>query len=212
MLETPEYPTATQGGDNAAVGSISRKDVLLAWLAGAWDGEGCIFAYFRTQTNPKCKGTRTLSVGASIHNNHPLFLRKVGEALSMIGVPFTYTVANRDMQRKSVNVAIKIAGKSRLEKLLNAIIPYLSCKRKQAELALELIRYREELGSRHQGKRGRFANMRLEDEQTIVRLVAQIKAEKWEVASPLSFSRQPNQILDVSSTTLRSPGARKSTR
>lgn len=212
MLETPEYPTATQGGDNAAVGSISRKDVLLAWLAGAFDGEGCIFAYFRTQTNPKCRGRRTLSIGASIHNNHPLFIEKVGQALSAIDVPFTYTIAKRDMERKSLNVAIKISGKGRLEKLLNAIIPYLSCKRKQAELALKLIAYREAMGAKFQGNKGRFVDMSLEDEATVVALVAEIKSEKWGFASPLSFSRKPNQVFNASSTTLRSPSSHKAAR
>lgn len=209
MLEQLDSPTGTQGGDNPAAESISRKDVLLAWLAGAFDGEGCIYAYFRTQTNPKCRGRRTLGIGATISNNHPLFIEKVGSALKIIGVQFSYTVAGRDIKtRRNVCVDIKIAGKGRLRALLTAIIPYLSCKRKQAELVLELIDYRESLAARSQNKKGVFQEMTLEDDETVVNLVQAIKDEKWQYRSPLTFSRKPNAVFDASSTTLCSPSDR----
>ena len=203
MLETLNSPHATQGGENAAAESISKKDRCSAYLAGIVDGEGCIHARFGKQTNPKCKGNNTLRVGLTIYNTHPLIIKKVTECLIELGIKFTVIAGKRAVDRPGANVVVE--GKGRLQKLLALIAPHLSAKQKQAELALELIAYRESLAIHGRESKGRFGNMKLSDDTQIKKLVEMIKREKHEYPSVFYYPRRPNQIFAESSTTLRSP-------
>lgn len=205
MLEEPVYPISTQGGENLTVGQISRKDLCAAWLAGAIDGEGCIFARWGTQTNPGYKGDKRLRISVTIYNTHPLFIRKVTECLLALGVSFNAPACNRKASGERAGIQIVIEGKGRLRKLLPAVIPHLSGKRKQAELALELIEYRESLAIDGREAKGRFGNMDLRSDVRINALIAEIKSEKWEHPSVLNYSRKPNALFGESSETLRPP-------
>lgn len=186
--------------------TISRKDVCAAWLAGAFEGEGCVYAYFKPQTNPNCTTRMTLTMGGTIYNTHPLFIAKVTESLQVLQIPYNY-VAGKRRNGDRPGVSINIQGRGRAKKLFSAILPYLASKRKQAELVLELVAYRESLVIRNHGPKGMYANMTLEDDETINRLCAEIKREKHDYPVVLAFSRKANQTFDVSSTTTRSPSA-----
>lgn len=203
MLESLDSPSATQGGENATAESISRKGVCAAWLAGAFEGEGCVFAYFKRQTNRNSTHRMTLTVGATIYNTHPLFIKRVTECLVELGIPFVCVAGKRKTDRPGVSVAIQ--GKGRARKFFEVLLPYLASKRQQAVLALQLIAYRETLVARNHGPKGVFQNMPLEADQTIKGLCERIKREKHEYESVFNFSRQANTIFGESSTTLRSP-------
>lgn len=202
MLETLDSPTATQGGENASAESISRKDIGWAWLAGAFEGEGCVFAYFKKQTNPQCRDRMTLTVGASIYNTHPMFIRKVTLLLVECGVKFSVVAGNRKTERPGAHITIQ--GKTRAAKFFNGVMPHLASKRKQVELALQLIAYRESLVERFVGRKGIFQKMTLLDDEHIKDLCAEIKALKRNYASVFDFSRQANMPFGESSETLRS--------
>lgn len=203
LLETLESPTATQGGENAAAESISRKDICSAYLAGIIDREGCIHAYFKKQTNPKARHCTTFTTAVTIWNTHPEMIRRVTEHLIEIGVPFVASLSRNGDKRKGIQVVIQ--GKGRLKKLLECILPYLSSKRKQAELALRIIEYRESLAERFTGRKGRFEFMSLQEDPTLRELIDALREEKHNYPSVENFSRQANRVFGESSTTLRSP-------
>lgn len=209
LLEEPEYPISTHGGENLTVGQISRKDLCAVWLAAAIDGEGCIFARWGTQTNPnrgEASSDRRLRVSVTIYNTHPLFIRKVTECLLALDVRFNAPACGRNTPRANGSkdrpgIQIVIEGKGRLYKLLPAIIPHLSAKKRQAELALELIQYRESLAIKGRESKGRFGNMNLRDDANIARLIAEVKREKHDFPSVLEYSREPNVLFGESSET-----------
>jgi hypothetical protein len=184
--------------------TISRKDVCAAWLAGAFEGEGCVFAYFKKQTNPNCTTRMTLTMGGSIYNTHPVFIQRVTESLDELGIPYSYVIGKRTNGDKP-GVSVTIQGRGRSKKFYSLIIPHLASKKRQAELVLDLIAYRESLVIRNQGPKGMYANMTLEDDDQIKELCGKIKKEKHDYPSVLLFSRKANNVLGVSSTTIRSP-------
>lgn len=209
LLEEPVHPFGTHGGENPTVGQISRKDLCAAWLAAAIDGEGCIFARWGTQNNPNRgpqSSDKRLRVSVTIYNTHPLFIRKVTECLLVLDVKFNAPASGRNTPRSNgakdrAGIQIVIEGKGRLYKLLPAIIPHLSAKQRQAELALALITYRESLAIEGRESKGRFGNLNLRDDQTINGLIAEIKREKHDFPSVLQYSRKPNVLFGESSET-----------
>lgn len=203
MLETLNSPEATQGGENASAETISRKDVCSAYLAGIVDGEGCIHARFATQTNPKARNRNTLRIAVSVYNTHPALIKRVTECLILLDVPFTVVAGQRAAERPGASVGVE--GKGRVCNLLQILLPYLTAKRTQAELVLELIAYRESLATRAYGIKGRFEGMNLQEDETIQKYLKQISAEKRNYANVLNFPRKPNYVFGESSTTLRSP-------
>jgi hypothetical protein len=209
MLENLNSPSATQGGDNAAAETISRKDLDLAWLAGIVDGEGCISAYWWKQTNPACPDNHSMRVSLQLSNTNAAMIRRVTEICTTHDISFGLT-ANKSRGRGVIErpcVTVVIMGKGRLLKLLPLLVPHLTAKRRQAELALELIAYRESLAVVGRESKGRFAGMSLRDDERINSLIQQLKDAKWEDDDILSFSRRPSTVFGESSTTLRSPSA-----
>jgi hypothetical protein len=149
-------------------------------------------------------------VTVTIANTHHLLIRKVTECLLELGVPFNVPGSARRARpgrKERSMVQLVVEGKGRMFKLLPAIIPYLSCKRRQAELALELIQYRESLAIAGRESKGRFGLLNLRDDPKINWYIAQIKREKWEFPDILTFSRMPNALFGESSETLRPPAS-----
>jgi hypothetical protein len=208
MLEELAYPIGTHGGENPTVEQISRKDLYAAWLAGAIDGEGCIFARWGTQTNLKSAAVndRRLRVSVTIYNTHPVFIRKVTECLLALDVRFNAPACGRNTPRANgqndrPGIQIVIEGHGRLCKLLPAIIPHLSAKRRQAELALSLVEYREKLAIAGRTSKGRFGTLDLREDTFIAMCIAEIKREKHDFPSVLGYSRKPNELFGESSET-----------
>lgn len=203
MLEQPEYPSGALSGENPAVGSISRKELSAVWLAAAIDGEGCIAANWWKQTNPdpRYNGKPNLRLTVKIYNTHPLFIRKVTECLVELGIRFTVTgqAARKSGDRPGVNVCID--SRPQIESLLPQIIPYLTMKKRQAELTIELLAYRQTLVSHERGCKGTYSRLALHEDETVLRLVAEIKREKHDFPSVFSFSRKPNVVFGLSSET-----------
>ena len=203
MLETPEHPTGTLSGKNPAVGSISRKELSAVWLAAAIDGEGCIAANWWKQTDPRQAGMgrKCLRVSVKVYNTHPLFVRKVTECLVELGIRFSVSgqAERKTGDRPGVTVCIESMGQ--LRKLLPEITPYLTAKKRQAELALQLLEYRESLAINQRGVKGRFGNLDLTTDERLLWLVSEIKREKHDFPSVFSFSRKSNEVFGLSSET-----------
>lgn len=208
MLETLDSLTDTQGGENSVAETISRKDIWAAWLAGIIDGEGNISAEFGRQTNPRERHLNTLRIRVRISNTHPLLIQRITEVLILLGVEFG-NVAINGYRTKTPGakhyIDVIIEGKGRLRKLLPLVIPYLTAKKRQAELALDLINYRESLAIHGRESKGRFSHMTLSDDPVIQEYIRKIKSEKHDYESVLGYSRKPNQVFSKSSETLRFP-------
>lgn len=183
--------------------SISRKDTSAAFLAATIDGEGCIYSYFRKQTNPRARHCNTLSVAVTIWNTNPLFIRRVTECLIKLEVPFAISLSqNKNGKRTGIQVVIQ--GKGRTEKLLRYVLPYIGGKRKQVEIALKVIEYRNGLVDKaRQAQRGTYEFMRLDQDETLVSLIDNLKKEKHEYPCVTLFSREANKPFGESSETLR---------
>jgi len=203
MLETPVYPIGTSNGENPTVGSISRKELSAVWLAAAIDGEGCIAANWWKQTDPRQKGLgrKCLRVSVKVYNTHPLFIRKVTECFVHLGIRFTVTgqAQRKSGDRPGVSVCVESMGQ--LRKLLPEIIPHLTAKKLQAELALQLLEHRESLAINERGVKGRYGNLDLASDEKLQWFVAEIKREKNDFPSVFSFSRKPNEVFGLSSET-----------
>lgn len=200
MLETLDSLSTTHCGENVQAESISRKDTAAINLAGMIDGEGCISAYFKKQTNPKAKHCTTLKLSITVYNTHPTFVRRVSEHLKVLEVPFTFSLSTRK-NKERVGVSVVVEGFGRTAKLLSFIIPHLSAKRRQAELLLELVEYRTSLLTRYQNEKGCFVGMNLNADENVKRLIDAIRLEKHEYPCVTKFSRRPNCVFGESSET-----------
>jgi hypothetical protein len=203
MLEQPEHPSDTLSGENSAVGSISRKELSSVWLAAAIDGEGCIAANWWKQTNPdvRYKGKPNLRLTVKIYNTHPLFIRRITECLVVLGIRFTVTGQSARKSGERPGVTVCVDARPQIQKLLPIIVPYLTVKKRQAELILELLAYRDTLSGQERGCKGTFSRLALHEDDNVKRLVAEIKREKHDFPSVFSFSRRPNEVFGLSSET-----------
>lgn len=126
---------------------ISKTE--LGWLAGIIDGEGCIYARINKHNKSirklRTNGVYVIRMGVSITNTDVFLIREVSRICEQMKVGFAYSTKPPRAPRKGV-ISIIIEGKGRCKKLLSSILPYLINKKSQAEVLLELIKYRESLG------------------------------------------------------------------
>jgi hypothetical protein len=183
-----------------ATETISRKEAV-AWLAGIMDGEGCVHAFWAKQM-PHMTGPG-MRVNVLIGGCHPELIARVTQVLKAVEVGFNLQAFTPSGGRKPA-AQVVIAGKGRVKKLLLLLMPYLTEKRHQAKLALELIAYREGLAGNLIYGKSREGKIGLHNDPVIVEGIAKIKAAKQDVPNMLQFSRQSNQVLgSQSSETLR---------
>jgi len=200
MLEQLDSPSSTHGGENLQAESISRKDTDIAYLAGIIDGEGCIYAGFRNVAE-----SNNLTVRVTVYNTHPFIIRRVTEILLALQVPF-YVSNPGGPKVSKPGVTVVVGGKGRVAKLLEIVIPYLTAKRRRAELVLELIKYREALAIKYGGhKDQKWVGVSFQGDLIIKALVEDIRKEVHEYPSVLQFSRQANRPFGESSEILRLP-------
>lgn len=202
MLETLVNPNSTQGGENLSVETISRKEAI-AWLAGVLDGEGCIAAYW--QMTGKDMAGPGFRVMVKFSGAHPALIEKTTQVLKDIGVGFSVMVHKRKNPGEKATAEVVVAGKGRIRKLLNILCRHLTEKKRQAELMLELIAYRESLAQTGQQK-GFLGSkpLGLYEDQKIQYLIVAIKEAKREPMDLFQFSRRPGEEFGSrSSETLR---------
>lgn len=200
MLETLVKLSDTQERENSDTESISRKELQLAWLGGVIEGEGCISVRWGIQTNMKHYGDNRLRTTICIYNTNMLLMQKVSEILANNGVKFCYVIDNRS---NGCGLDLRIDGKSRTRKLLLLIMPYLVSKKRQAELTLELIDYRESLAINSRDVGGRFGGLKLRDDVKINNFIDEIAKEKRNKYNAIDFKRVADEALKLSSQTIR---------
>jgi hypothetical protein len=163
--------------------SISRKD-RICWLAGIIDGEGCIAVYL----DESAKHGKTLDVRVKVTNTCMYMVKRISEILVENHIGFYYATNGN----ANPALEISVSGQTRVEKFLNLVHPYLVTKAPQADLLLELIRYRKELGYKAPEN-----GETLLYNQKIQELVGGIKGLKHSRISPLVCSRKANKVLGI---------------
>jgi hypothetical protein len=86
-------------------------------------------------------------------------------------------------------------------------MPFLFAKRKRAELALELVEYRETLALQYGGRTidQKWVGVSFQGDPKIQQLITAIREEVHEYPSVLLFSREASRPFGESSETLRLP-------
>lgn len=102
------------------------------WVAGFFDGDGCIAATLQKARYPYLR--------CQFANKDVATLKHVAELLAAEGIATTWSV------HPSANgTYLWVNGFEASKRLLELLLPYLVGKRHQAELALEWVEYREAL-------------------------------------------------------------------
>jgi len=178
------------------VETISREQ--LAWLAGIIDGEGSIEVGWTNQYN-KDKSvipSKMMYCRIKIANNDVFMVREVSRIFKGIGVGFSFRTFKRK-DRVHWTMSIKTQGKGNCKKVLKAIYPYLITKIQQADKMLEIIAYRESVG--YGGFRARYnPNYKpLDQDETLIRLIQELRDLKKPQVQPSTTRRKANHILGL---------------
>ena len=201
MLEHLKSSFGTHGGKNPMTETISRKEAI-AWLAGLLDGEGCIHAYWQQPSNGMVGPGMRVRVNFS--GTHPTLIHRITRILKSMKFKFCIATHSRGDKWKAYAEVI-ISGKSSVRRLLNMLLPYLTEKKEQAELMLDLISYRESLAKTGQVK-GRTGSLPLglHNDPQMRNKVDALREAKRNYTSILKFSRRAGEEFgSQSSETLR---------
>lgn len=164
--------------------STSRKDRVI-WFAGIFEGEGCISVYLDTSA----KHGKTLDIKMKVTNTDMRIIKGLSEVLVENHIGLYYATNGNAVPA----LEIAVSGQVRVERLINLIRPHmLGSKADQADLTLELIRYRRELGYKPVSN-----DMSLLDDPKILDLVGRIKSLKKDRIDPLKCSRKANAVLGI---------------
>lgn len=117
---------------------FERDDLLLAWVAGFFDGEGCVIVELSNM--PACnRGKRT--------SLHATLTQTSTECLELVKQRFGGNVKVSDVRKENTRRwAVQYTWVVRNENALKffaEILPYLVVKRSQVELALQYPMYAE---------------------------------------------------------------------
>ena len=173
---------------NLNLQSISRKEIEYAWLSGVIDSDGYIGIYQKIQ---KQWDNRYISnPRVSISNTDLRMIKKISEMYFNMGIKFYYLL----QKAKRYNMIIGVEGSGSCKKVLEKILPYLVNKKKQAEIALEYIKYKESCRRFQNRENGKMENTL--DENIISNFIERIKEEKHIDFAPQRLIRKASVPLD----------------
>lgn len=103
-----------------------------AWLAGVFDGEGCIGLYART-----IKGKRSgWDYFIAISNSDPLLVNRVADIVTGITGKHPYIRSDKPRGNRRVCFSVVVYTKQYIRAFLTGIRPFLVCKGLQADVML----------------------------------------------------------------------------
>lgn len=164
---------------------ISKEE--LAWLAGIIDGEGCLQVNKAVGEDTK-PGAR---ICIDISSTTPIMIQRVSVIYKKLGLVFCYAFGRNKANNQFLR--IMVAGQGSLEKLLQAVRPYLCNKLPQANLILEYITWRRMMPMHH---------MDPEDKLKVIGAVEvlyeKLKALHRERFNLQRLPRRAQEVLDLS--------------
>ena len=123
---------------------MKTLDQRLAWLAGVIDGEGTVGACLTVNSTSRKDGTRHrhLMFRVAIANTDEAMIREVAEIADTLGVRYCLHISPSRVTKHKPAFVISLSSWTRVEGLLNAVLPWLVTKRARADLVLAMIRHR----------------------------------------------------------------------
>lgn len=124
--------------------TISRDDIDAAWMAGIWDGEGCIHTAQRTKDRIKVHGSDFM-LRLELRNTNPYMMQRVTQILTRWKVKYFMAlyIAKHSPTKREQLVLVTQSYRA-IEKLLSRIIGYLTAKKDEAQIMLDFCRWRIE--------------------------------------------------------------------
>ena len=126
-----------------------------AWMASTIECEGCLTLSYERRV-PKGRDYEAVFTVVTIHvaNTNPYLIKVISEIWKRLGVKFHYTWSKgKGNWADALTIKCNSVGSSK--KLLEAIRPYLTTKKVEADLLLEYASYREQL-IKKKGPDGRY--------------------------------------------------------
>jgi hypothetical protein len=106
-----------------------------AWLAGFWDGEGSITIFTHVEKNGREKICPTLTVV----NTHEGVIAHVIELLDKLGTSFSIFHRKTSSDKHKDAYQLGTRNMQYIKTVLEALLPYLVCKKPQAILVLRYV-------------------------------------------------------------------------
>lgn len=106
-----------------------------AWLAGFWDGEGSITIFTHMEKNGKEKICPTVGVT----NTHEGVIAHVVELLDKMGTSFSVQQRKHQNEKNKDAYHVTTRNMQYIKVVLEAMYPYLICKKAQALLVLRYV-------------------------------------------------------------------------
>lgn len=111
------------------LGHINKAQINYAYIAGLFDGEGCISIY---------QSKKTYTVSVAIEMRDPQAIKFIS---NLTGV--NWTTIKREGEQ-NLMYYIRFSNLNRAYKFLSSIYPYLKVKKTQARIALSMMRYKKD--------------------------------------------------------------------
>lgn len=176
--------------------SISR-DQDICWLAGVIDGEGSI-GFLRNGTRAKQGNGCVGQARVYVRNTCPYLIQKVSRIFVTLGLSFYYTFEKSYMRPSgnSTKDSLKIccSGSTSIRNLLQAILPHLTTKRREAELMLDYLTWRFTEIPKHFSRNDVWSQRIIERQEA---LIAALAACKRQVLSLQRLPRSTSKVLDL---------------
>jgi hypothetical protein len=110
-------------------------EVEKAWLAGFWDGEGSITIFTHVEKNGREKICPTILVT----NTNETVIAHIVSLLDRLGTSFLVQKQNRRSEKHKDAYHVTTRNFGYIKVTLEAILPYLVCKKPQAILVLRYV-------------------------------------------------------------------------
>lgn len=130
-------------GKNTMDNTMGNQQVKITWewLAGFYDGEGCI-----NLTHQRCKRETAFSPQLDLVNTHIESMELIVDFLAAHDIPVyvqrsenSKSYHRESNRRNKPKMTIRIARMANVKRFLELILPHLVLKRKQALLLLEFV-------------------------------------------------------------------------
>lgn len=164
-------------------------------MAAIIEGEGCLSLCYERRT-PKGRDYEAVFTVIMIHvsNTNPYLIRAVSEIWKQLGIKFHF-IWTKGQGKWADAMTIKCNSVGSSKKLLEAIRPYLSTKRVEADILLEYANYREML-IKNKGSDGRYKDyIDRPYVENLIRTFQKAKRQRYDMSK---ISRKAGEILDLS--------------
>jgi len=124
--------------------TISRDSIDAAWMAGIWDGEGCIHTAQRTKDRIRAHGSDFM-LRLELRNTNPYMMQRVTQILTKWKVKYFMAMyISKHSPTKREQLILVVQSYRAIEKLLSRTIGYLTAKKDEAQIMLDFCRWRIE--------------------------------------------------------------------